>query len=82
MQNLKALTNPKCSSYDCSLATQNAALTMLNNLTLAQSLNPTKKICNLVSTTNKECWGELAGQEIAYGSSRIAKKPAALEGEG
>ena len=30
---------------------------------------PNPKICNLVSTTHKECWGELAGQENTLGSS-------------
>jgi len=46
------------------------------------NLSTQLKISNLVSTTHKECWGELAGQRKALGSSRIARKPATLEGEG
>ena len=46
------------------------------------NLSTQLKISNLVSTTHKEYWGELAGQRKALGSSRIARKPATLEGEG
>ena len=43
---------------------------------------PNPRICNLVSTTHKECWGELAGQENVLRSSEIAKESAALAREG
>ena len=37
---LKVLMNLECLSYGFSLAVQNAVLTMLTDLTIAQSLNP------------------------------------------
>ena len=43
---------------------------------------PNSMMCNLVSTTHKECWGELAGQENALGSSGECQEPAALKEEG
>ena len=43
---------------------------------------PNPMICNLVSTTHKECWGELAGQENGFGKLRNAKELATLKGEG
>jgi len=63
-------------------ATQNRAPTMLTKGAHTLNLSTQLKISNLVSTTHKECWGELAGQRKALGSSRIARKPATLEGEG
>ena len=53
---------------------------MLNNLTL--NLSTQLRIFNLVGSTHKECWGELAGQENGFGKLWNAREPAALKGEG
>ena len=53
-----------------------------NDIGLATTRWGEQMICNPVSTTHKECWGELAGQENASRSSKIASELAAHAREG
>jgi hypothetical protein len=74
---LKALTDSRVVKLWLLTAAQNAYLIKLIKGAHTLNLSTQLKISNLVSTTHKECWGELAGQRKALGSSRIAREPAA-----